>query len=310
MIILNKISHSIVWLMATGAIITGNSACNDDNNNEKKTAVTTETCVDTLQRAMADGSTFFIKVHAGEALVLNGYTNGVEGTFTQLRGADPGWVTGSTRVLARLYHHQNDTAKYNECINLVIDRYLHSDSAHPRLVGVESLGKLGFNKPLPEIVKDAQAGEGGFRAMARWVLANDGSQATEDSLAALLKETDVTRFRGAAYALRFKQSVSDSTYALLQQCAGRLPADDAARVYVVSALFVHTPADKNADVKKDLLQYATHATPGIRYETAEGLSLKGTAAELPVLETLLKDADMDVRVAAANAIIRINKRSQ
>ena len=79
-------------------------------------------------------------------------------------------------------------------------------------------------------------------------------------------------------------------------------------MYVLSAAFVHTPANKNADIKEALFAYLKGA-PGERYETAEALSLKGTTADLPVLETLFADSDNDVRVAAANAMIKIDARS-
>ena len=86
----------------------------------------------------------------------------------------------------------------------------------------------------------------------------------------------------------------------------RLAPDAEGRVYVISARFVHTP-DK--DIKQLLLAYLKGA-PAERYETAEALSLKGTLEDMPVLQTLLSDEDNDVRVAAANAIIKINARNK
>lgn len=259
------------------------------------------TAIDTLRQAMQHGSSFFVKVHAGEALALNNEPEGVEAVFTKLRTEDKSYVIGSTRVLARVYSHE----KKNQCIDLIIDRYLHDDSTHPRLVAVESLGKLGYSNPLPQITQDAQTGTGGFKAMARWVLSNDGTPQTEDSLAELLALPDITDWRGAAYAFRFKKEVKPSTVEKLSDCVKRLSPGTEGRVYAVSSLFVHAPTDAN---KQALLTYLKGA-PNERYETAEGLSLKGTAADYPVLDTLLHDADNDVRVAAANAIIKIEARA-
>lgn len=264
--------------------------------------------MDTLQKAVTSAQSFFVKVHAGENLVTSGYTDNIETTFLELRTANPDNATGATRVLAKLYK-RTDPEKHAACLALVLDKYLHGDSAHPRLVALESLGKLNYSTALPAILQDAQTGEGGFRAMARWVLSNDGAAAGEDSLAALLAYPEATDFRGAAYAFRFKTSVSDTTLRLLEQCAERLAPADPTRVYVISSLYVHTPVGKDSAVKAQLLQYLNGAVPA-KYETAEALSLKGGKDDLPVLETLLHDADNDVRVAAANAILKIEKRAQ
>jgi hypothetical protein len=264
-------------------------------------------CIDTLQKAIVSAPSFFVKVHAGEALVANGYTDQIESTFISLRDANPDNATGAIRVLARFYNAAGNQQKYQECINAIINRYQHGDSAHPRLVAVESLGKLGYQTPLPEILQDAQQGTGGFKAMARWVLSNNGEPDMEDSLAALLSSQEVADYRSAAYALRFHKSVSGKTYNLLEQCAARLNPADAPSVYVWSALFVHAPSTKKEAVKKQLIQLVQGA-PAAKYEIGEALSLNGDTADLSLLETLLHDADNDVRVSAANAILTIHHK--
>jgi solute:Na+ symporter, SSS family len=293
-----------LFILMMGMI--GHTAC-DSADTTTANVVAEQACVDTLRNAIATAKSFFIKVHAGEALVLNGHTEGIENTFIQLRAENPANAIGATRVLARLYKHNADTANFNDCIKLVTNQYLHGDSAHPRLVALESLGKLGYATTLPEVQQDAATGTGGFRAMARWVQSNGVTQAGEDSLAALLAYPDAADYRGAAYALRFKASVSDSTRRLLDASVNRLPATEPARVYVVSALFVHTAGAQNDMVKKHLLEYL-EGPVAARFELAEALSLNGDSADVPVLETLLKDADQDVRVAAANALLKISKR--
>ncbi len=285
--------------MVTGTILQSASCTS--------TSAVRQDCVDTLQQAVASANSYFIKVHAGEALVANGYTDNVEDSFLKLREANPTQPTGATRVLARLYK-ETDAKKYQECISLILDQYQHADSTHPRLVAVESLGKLGYTDTLAAIEADAQHGEGGFKAMARWVLSNNGAKETEDSLAALLTSTEVVDFRGAAYALRFKQHVSDNTYQLLEQCAVRMNAADLPAVYVYSSTFVHAPAGKKEAAKKQLLQLV-QGPSAAKYEICEALSIGGDATDLPLLETLFKDADHDVRVAASNAILKIQKRS-
>jgi HEAT repeat protein len=284
--------------------IVGHTACNDADTTTTN-VVEEQACVDTLRNAISTAKSFFIKVHAGEALVSNNHTEGIENAFIQLRAENPANAIGATRVLARLYKHIGDITNYDACIKLVTNQYLHGDSAHPRLVALESLGKLGYTTELPEVKQDAATGSGGFRAMARWVQCNGGTQAGEDSLAALLAYPDAADYRGAAYALRFKGSVSDSTRQLLEQCVNRLPVTEPARVYVVSALFVHSSGAQKDTVKKQLLEYL-QGPVAARYELAEALSRNGEEEDVPVLERLLKDADQDVRVAAANALLKIS----
>jgi hypothetical protein len=271
----------------------------------KSPASPRQDCVDTLQQAIVSANSIFIKVHAGEALVANGFTDEIEETFSALRQTN---LTGSTRVLARLYM-ENNPAKFEECISTIIDQYLHADSSHPRLVALESLGKLGYSKPGAEIEEDAKNGEGGFKAMARWVLSNNGAKETEDSLAALLNSPEVAHHRGAAYAIRFKKSISDKTFHLLEQCAARIANTETHKVYILSAIFVHAPADKKQAAKNELLKQA-EGPVAAKYETCEALSINGDTGDMPLLETLLKDEDQDVRVAAANAILKIQKRAE
>jgi hypothetical protein len=296
--------RNVLFILMMGVI--GHTAC-DDADTTATNVVAEQACVDTLRNAISMAKSFFIKVHAGEALVLNNHTEGIENTFIQLRAENPANAIGATRVLARLYKQTGDTSNYHACIKLLTNQYLHGDSAHPRLVALESLGKLGYTTELPEVQQDAVSGTGSFRAMARWVQSNGGAQAGEDSLAALLAYPDAADYRGAAYALRFKASVSDSSRRLLEACLNRLSATEPARVYVVSALFVHSSGAQKDAVKKKLLEYL-QGPVAARYELAEALSRNGSAEDLPVLETLLKDADQDVRVAAANALLKISKR--
>lgn len=279
------------------SIVTQTTSCNTP-------AAQRQDCIDTLQHAIQDAPTVFIKVHAGEALVLNGYTDKIEETFTALRSVH---ITAATRVLARLYKLEN-SPKFDTCISTIIDQYLHADSSHPRLVALESLGKLGYSKPSAEIERDAQEGEGGFKAMARWVLSNNGAKETEDSLAALLASPEVAHHRGAAYAFRFKKSISDNTYRLLEECAARLVNNEEQKVYILSALFVHARPGKKEDIKKELLK-TVDGPVFAKYETCEGLSINGDTTDLPILEKLFKDADQDVRVAASNAILKIVQRT-
>lgn len=300
---MHKFLYPSLYLMIT--FMTAANHMSDTN--KLSSPVHRQDCVDTLRNAVENATNFFIKVHAAEALIGNGITEKVEEYFIAMRKTDPAFFIGSTRVLARIYKH-TDKKKYHSEINTLIDQYLHADSAHPRLVALESLGKLEYHSVVKEIFKDAEQGENGFKAMARWVLSNDGKPGTEASLAALLKSGNVADYRGAAYALRFKTKVTKETVQALKKTAATLDPKELATTYVLSALFVHSDAKEKSAVKK-ILYRQLNGPVAARYEICEALSLNGDRSDLQQLEIFLKDEDNDVRVAAANAILKIENRS-
>jgi HEAT repeat protein len=205
-------------------------------------------------------------------------------------------------VLARLNKH--NAVKYQEYIDELVKLFQTSKETKVQLTALESLGKLGYSERLPAIVADADTGTHGFNGMARWILSNSGKDADEDRLSELLLSKNEIDYRYAAYALRFKSHTNAKTVERLKTCLQALKADDPARVYVASALFVHSkPADRSS-VKPTLLTYLSGAV-GQRYEVAEALGLGGDKTDLPVLQKLLTDENTDVKVAAANAVLHI-----
>ncbi|MEJ7826737.1 MAG: HEAT repeat domain-containing protein [Segetibacter sp.] len=256
-------------------------------------------CLIVLKDALQNGETIFIKVHAAEALMFNDYYTGIGTTFNKLVKEQPNLIVAS-RVLARVY--KNDKAKYQAHLNTLLYQLTDADSTRGKLIALESLAKIGFQKPLPEITLYADTGTNGFKAMARWVLSNSNKPADEDDLAKLLTSVDPTEFRGAAYALRFKKKIEPKTLQLLTACAKRVEKDNAARVYVLSSWYVHTVGAKaEKEAKENLLTYMTGAV-NERYEVAEAFSMKGTVKDIPTLNKLMADENMDVRVAAAKAL--------
>lgn len=262
----------------------------------------TARCVALLRTtALATDQPFFVRVHAAEALALRGYPEGLEEAFSALQRASPDQFVGATRVLARL--HRADAVRYRADVEALLAVFGGEGPFRSRLVALESLAKLGYAEPLPAILREAQEGRDGMMGMARWVLANSGRADDEARLADLLASAEPLAYRYAAYALRFFSRVRPATYARLVACADRLPADDPARVYGLSARFVHAPAEDREAAHEALVAYAD-GTPGERYEVAEALGRAGDGADLPRLERLLTDADADVRVAAANALLQ------
>jgi len=271
-------------------------------NNQKKDC---KECINVLKNAMQSGETIIIKVHAAEALIFNNYYTGINACFNKLIKEEPNLIVAS-RVLARV--HKNDKVKYQSYINTLLYQLGHADSLRGKLIALESLAKLGFQQPLPEIVQYADTGTNGFKAMACWVLANSGKPADEYRLAHLLISNDPTEFRGAAYALRFRKKVKPETLKLLTACAEKVEKDNSARVYVISSLYVHAATAKAQQEAKDTLLTYINGAVNERYEVAEAFSMKGTLKDIPTLNKLITDENMDVRVATAKALWSIKRK--
>ncbi|MEJ7767249.1 MAG: hypothetical protein WKF89_05525 [Chitinophagaceae bacterium] len=260
-----------------------------------------------LREAMQSGETFIIKVHAAEALINNNYTEGIDSVFSLLIQESPSNLFGASRVLARV--NKNDPGKYENFVNKLLAAFLHADSVRGQLIALESLAKLGYCKPLDEINRlSNQHGENGLKGMARWILSNSDKAADEARLAELLTSDVALDYRYAAYALRFFKKIRSSSYNLLEACNKRVVNDDAAKVYILSTLFVHAGEAKSVEAKANLLTYLDGAV-NERYEVAEALSLKGSHADIGVLQKLFSDENMDVRVAAANALLKMSLHS-
>ena len=274
------------------------------HKNQKKDC---KECITVLNDALQSGETIFIKVHAAEAMIFNDYYTGINAAFNKLIKEEANLIVAS-RVLARV--HKNDKEKYQSYINTLLYQLDHTDSLRGKLIALESLAKIGFKQPLPEIVQYADTGTNGFKAMACWVLANSGKPGDDDRLAHLLTSTDPTEFRGAAYAFRFREKVTLKTLKLLTACAKRLEKDNPARVYVISSLYVHAATVKAQQEAKDKLLTYMNGAIGERYEVAEAFSMRGTLKDIPTLNKLLADENMDVRVAAAKALWSIKRKSK
>jgi len=296
-------SIAVFWLFALTILIPLQHAWanTDDHATDRR-----EHCLNILHKAMTADNNFWMNVHAAEALVYNVYPDGVEEYFTKLENNPKSNIIGVSRVLAKL--NKKDAGKYQKYVHQIRDVFLNSDSLHQRITALESLGKLGYSEPLPEIQRLALEGGSGIKTFSRWVLANSGNAKDEADLAELLNSQEPLEYFYAAYALGFMEDVSSDTHARLEACANRLTKDAPHRVYVLSTLFIHSPLEKRDKVKAKLLTYI-HGEKNERYEVGQALAIRGTPSDNHILEQLLDDPDMDVQVSAANALLRIERRT-
>ena len=260
-------------------------------------------CLLILENAMKDSADFFVSVHAAEALIAHQDTMGIEKLFkTRLRESDANRV-GCYRVLAKL----NGTGSAGSAfyIRRLKGILLNADIKKEKLIALESLAKLGFKEPLPVILQLAENGEAAFKSISRWILANSGNAADEKRLTEMFTSDRPDDRLYAAYAFRFLKHMSHENYAFLDSCTNRLDLSDPNRINFVCARYVHSDKEDEAKAKAAVLHYID-GNKEERYELAEALSLRGSRADLPVLNKLLQDESKDVRVAAANAWLWIN----
>ena len=177
---------------------------------------------------------------------------------------------------------------------------------------LESLGKLGYTVRShgdEAFFRAVESTDAETAALARWVVANTGGKTEEEGLVALLADAN-SRIRGlAAYALTYFSKVRAASLAKLVAAAEKEPADSSARVYLLSAGVTHARANRQKEFKAALLQYASAGAPRQKCEVCAGLAKCGSKEDLPLLKQLLEDSDLDVRVAAANAILHIDRRT-
>ena len=195
---------------------------------------------------MKSDETFWVKVHAAEALILNVYPEGVEDYFQQLAQDPSSSIVGISRVFARL--NRKNASVFQSHVDRIRDEFLDIDSPN-RIGALESLGKLGYAEHLPEIIETAENGSSDIRGFARWVLANTGNPNDEAWLAELLNSDEPKDYFYASYALRFMQKVTPQTYERIESCVKRLTQDAPHRVYVMSNRFVHAPPEQKAEAK-------------------------------------------------------------
>ena len=263
-----------------------------------------ERCLNILREAMFSDENFWINVHAAETLIYNVYLDGVKERFKKLENNPNSNIVGICRVLARL--NKKNAVNYQKYVHRIRDEFLDLDSPN-RVGALETLGKLNYSEPLPEIRQLAEKGDKDFKAFACWVLANSGNASDEVRLADLLSSDEPFEYSRVAYALGFMDDISADIYAKLESCSARLSDSAKYKVYVLSALYVHAPPEKSDQAKTELLTHI-QGEKHERYEVAQALAICGTPSDNFILEQLLEDAELDVRVSAANALLRIERR--
>ena len=127
-------------------------------------------------------------------------------------------------------------------------------------------------------------------------------------LVKMLQSDDRGTRNDAAYALRHLSLLSTVSRAALAAAANKSRAGDGERVTLLSATFVHAGQNQQARFKTELLKYLAAGTNDEKIEVCAALAANGVNADVPRLAALLTSPTADVRIAAAHAILKIDKR--
>ena len=269
-----------------------------------------EECVETLRAALRDGEQW-VKVHAAEQLLALGYPQGVRETFEAERQAfeaEPQYRIGIWRVLARAAVNAEVRDRWIDEI-----RQAFLDPKGPdRLHAIETLAKLGYMPAVEDEAHFAQAAQdkdGRFAGYARWILAQAGKPEAEALLTDLLDSEEAEVRSTAAYALRHLGAITAATRQRLLVAAEEEAPDSPARIHLVAAALLHAPnAEAARPFREAVCQYAREGEQGQRYQAVQTLAACSRNTDVPLLEGLLEDPDMDVRACAAYAILRAERR--
>ena len=260
-------------------------------------------------RTSLDRESRWSKVHAAEALLATGNGDGVARVFENelaAHGAEKEYRIGIWRVLAQAASSEAQRAPW---VQKIVAAFL--DTAGPdRLHAAETLGKLGYGpigREASAFELAARAGRGSLAADAQWVLVNRTPRRAT-MLVKMLQSDDRGTRNDAAYALRHLSLLSTVSRAALAAAANKSRAGDGERVTLLSATFVHAGQNQQARFKTELLKYLAAGTNDEKIEVCAALAANGVNADVPRLAALLTSPTADVRIAAAHAILKIDKR--
>ncbi len=267
-----------------------------------------ERSVQVLRQALQD-ETGWVRIRAAEALLWNNYGEGVKEIFSH-ETAEPGssHEIGAWQILAqatlRKSQHELERQQY---VDRILEAFLSSEGERGSRAA-EALAKLGYGGRPAELLRLAVEGDGVRQVDALWLLAISGTDEDQTELASRLESGDPSVRARTAYALRRLESTGPGVRAALERALSRDDVDSSVRVYLLSALYVH---GTGAPVSKSELQsHVENGTGEQRLEAIEALADAGGKDQIPLLEPLLvrQRTEAEVRIAAANALLRIERR--
>lgn len=254
-----------------------------------------------LKETMVSDESFWVRVHAAEALILNNFPVDVRTAFSDRLNVEGPEKVG---ILRMLYHSAGrDSLMMDSIVQELVNVFSRTSDHRTQLTALETMGKLGLYLPnVSEIGRIASTGESGMQTMAQWVMSNSGKDEEIEKLVEFLYSPDTLQFRYAGYALSFLPQLTDPIIQKIHQRFEALPEDHPFRVYLVSALWCQTTANKDVPYLGALLDYQNGEIYE-RYEVFQALARKGNFELLSTIESAFSDDHIDVKVSVAQAYL-------
>lgn len=254
-----------------------------------------------LKETLEKAESYWVKVHAAEALVDNNFSIDFDHYFGNQLQTETSENVGALRILAKI--NRRDSIKYQDIGQQIKEIYLKTSTHHTKLVSLESLGKLGIYIDHPAVEDSAKMGQSGMQTFAQWVMANSQTTAEVEKLAAFLHSSDTLQVRYASYALRFLDSIPSSVYTTMEQAWQAMSVDHPFKIYLTSALYVHSSAEKEENYLAALKDHVTGEVYQ-RYEVFQAIAEKGRATLLPFIQEQFEaEEHQDVKVSIAQAYL-------
>ncbi len=231
--------------------------------------------IQVLQTELHNGDQW-VKVHAAEMLLQMGYADGIEQEFRQelaLHGEETKYRIGIRRVLVRTAMLPEKRQQWIDQIKTVF----FDPNAPDRMTAIETLGKLHVPLADGEKTTVAQYAQAEQDPFAFWILAQNGSEEAVAELERMKESDDALLAFRASYCLKKLRPISEEEWLEadgLEQAKAALKSEDATE----------------------------------RKEACQMLGRFGTADLRGLLVPRLKDTDPDVRIYAAGALLRIERR--
>lgn len=278
----------------------------------------------------------WVKVHAAEYKIWTGYAEGVQETYLkekELFESMPQYRIGIWRVLAQ--ESPNEAETYHRKI---IDAFIDKEGSD-RIHAAETAAKLGLSLAdyAPETTAEVLAGEiNSLYVYTLWstLLRKDPKKGVDALLDIILTHQipEIPRMQ-AAFSLRNFGNLSPKQWEILVASAINEPANSLAKVYLLSAAYIHAPKeakqkDTYAQIKNPLSALATSPNKGERMEMAIAFGEVGGPEELVILIEMLEGvfpiiedgesreqaslsaANADIRATAAYAILKLDRRQE
>ncbi len=254
-----------------------------------------------LEQTAKSNNSFWVRVHAAEALISNNFSVDVKQLFGNELNGDGEEKIGALRVMARTC--SENSIKIDSIAREILYQFEIAEDEHTRSVAFETLGKLGLYLTDETILAVAQTGEGSLKGMARWILANSGNVQDINALADLLASNDSMQILSVSYSLRFIKDVPPEVYRKMKEKYNSLDKDHPFRVYLVSALYVHAPVEELSLFKNQLHAYLNGEVYE-RYEVYQALAVRGSEEDIAIIqEGFSAEKNIDVRGSASYAFL-------